>query len=200
MISFETTYNIENLKRKVLVFSRPGIYKNIGNHLVYRISDYIARGSATRHKWAQKLGAEPTGMLEFEPAEDVSRSKTGAKIGLDGFNGAEAEIAITGIEGIGRAFRDLEIYPVNASALTVPINKASYAKTVKDLKDEGWHIFRRGRVLVGNHGQMTGGRAVPLFVLCAHVHIPKDAELLPSSALLYGWAIDEAMTELRAVI
>jgi len=200
VISLETTYNIENLKRKVLALSKADTIRRIGGRIVYHISSYIAKGAESRHKWANKLGAEPTGMLEFAPQEGESRSRTGASIGVSEADNESAEIAISGIEGIGRAFHDLEIYPQNASALTVPIHRESYAKTVKDLKDNGWHIFRRGRVLVGNHGETIGGRAVPLFVLCGHVHVAKDEELLPSSTLLYDWAIDEAGKAVEAVM
>ena len=102
--------------------------------------------------------------------------------------------------GIARAFGDLDIYPIKASALTVPIHKESYAKTVGDLEAEGWHIFRRGRTLVGNHGSTTAGRAVPLFILCGHVHIPQDKGLLPASDVFDSWAISEAEAALREVV
>jgi len=199
MISVEVSYTIENLKRKVLSLSRHETLQRIGGRLVYRLSSFIAHGARSRHKWANKLGADPTGMLEFEPAEGKSTSRTNASIHVAGATNESTEIAIEGVEGIGRAFHDIEIYPRNASALTVPIHKEAYAKTVNDLKREGWHIFRRGRTLVGNHGQTVGGRAVPLFVLCGHVHVPKDEGLLPSSAMLYSWAIDEANQQIESV-
>lgn len=192
----EGSYNIDDLKDKVLRFTRAETFTRIGANLVYRLSQYIADGASTRHKWANKLGATPTGMLEFRPSRSVSNSKTGATI-FSVSDSSSATMVIEGIMGIGRAFHDLEIYPQNASALTVPINKASYAKTVADLKGEGWHIFRRGRTLVGNHGKTIAGRAVPLFVLCGHVHIDQDEKLLPSSELVNSWAISEAERELN---
>lgn len=190
--------DIENLKQKVLKFSRAETYSRIAANLVYRLSSYFADGAPSRHKWANKLGATPTGMLEFRPNVGVSTSKTGAVIFSSSEVGSASAI-IDGVKGIGRAFGDMDIYPVKASALTVPINKASYAKTVGELVGEGWHIFRRGRTLVGNHGKTTAGRAVPLFALCGHVHIQQDKELLPSSELVYNWAIAEADREISEV-
>lgn len=197
-IGFSVAKKIENLKDKVLKFSKADTYSKIAANLVFRVSSYLADGSATRHKWANKLGATPTGMLEFKPNKGVSTSKTGATV----YSRSEVGVAsavIDGVEGIGRAFGDLDIYPVNASALTVPINKASYAKTVADVIGEGWNVFRRGRTLVGNHGTTHRGNAVPLFALCGHVHISQDKELLPSSDMVYNWAIDEAAREIEAV-
>jgi len=198
MFEISGEFDLENLKEKVLRFTRAETYRRIGENLVYRLSSYIADGSNSRHKWAEKLGAEPTGMLEFNPSRVVSTTKAGGKISSDN-DESSASLVIEGVEGIGRAFHDLDIYPKDASALTVPIHKEAYAKTVADLKGEGWHIFRRGRVLVGNHGQTIGGRAVPLFVLCGHVHVSQDRELLPSSSLIYHWAISEAEREIKDV-
>lgn len=198
MLRFEGSYNIDGLVRKVEHLAKPQAVRKIAGRMVFHVSSYIAEGSSSRHKWANKLGAEPTGMLDFTPAENVSTSRTGGKI-LGSAEGNSAVVSISGVKGIGRAFKDLDIYPRNASALTVPINRTSYAKTVGDLMGEGWHIFRRGRVLVGNHGATTAGRAVPLFVLCGHVHINKDPDLLPSSSMIYQWAISEANRELARV-
>lgn len=192
----EGTQNLDGLKDKILRFTRAETFVRIGAQMVLRLSRYMAAGAPERHKWANKLGAKPTGMLEFRPAPSVSNSRTGATIFSESGNDS-ATMVIEGVMGIGRAFQDLDIYPQNASALTVPINKAAYAKTVKDLRDEGWNIFRRGRTLVGNHGTTKRGNAVPLFALCGHVHISKDDTLLPSSAILNSWAISEAERELN---
>lgn len=197
-MKIEGSYDISNLKEKVLRFTRAETFARIGANLVYNLASYFLKGSETRHKWANKLGATPTGMLEFRPNKGVSTSKTGATIRSESSMDS-ATMVVEGVMGIARAFKDLDIYPVKASALTVPINKASYAKTVGDLIDEGWHVFRRGRTLVGNHGSTTAGRAVPLFALCGHVHIKQDKELLPSSAMLYQWAINEANREISEV-
>lgn len=196
--SISGSLNIKNLKDKVKVFSKAETFQRIAANLVFKVSSYFAEGAQNRHKWANKLGAQPTGMLEFRPSRGVSTSRTGALIYSTSDIGS-ASAVIEGVMGIERAFKDLDIYPVRASALTVPINKASYAKTVGDLIGEGWHVFRRGRTLVGNHGKQIGGRAVPLFALCGHVHVKKDEGLLPSSDLVYNWAIDEAVREIDGV-
>lgn len=198
-LSVSGNLDIENLKQKVLKFSRAETYSRIAANLVFLVSSYFANGASSRHKWANKLDATPTGMLEFKPNRGVSTSRAGGVISAKSSVGS-AEAVISGVKGIGRAFGDVDIYPVKASALTVPINKASYAKTVAKVIAEGWHVFRRGRTLVGNHGNTTGGRAVPLFILCGHVHIKKDEELLPSSDLVYNWAIDETVREIGSVL
>lgn len=191
------SYNIDNLMQKVLRFTRAETFARIGANLVFNLSSYFQKGSKSRHKWANKLGATPTGMLDFLPSRGVSNSKTGATI-YSTSTPNSASMVIDGVKGIERAFHPLDIYPSKASALTVPINKVSYAKTVGDLKGEGWQISRRGRTLVGSRGG-GGENGVPLFVLCGHVHINQDKELLPSSALVYQWAINEAEREIREV-
>ena len=196
LLRTEGSYNIDDLVQMVNHLAKPQALKRIAGGMVLHVSTYMSDGAESRHKWANKLGAEPTGMLEFTPSRDVSLSKAGGKIVGD-VQGNAATVTFVGVMGISRAFKDLDIYPRNASALTVPVHRVSYAKTVGDLESAGWHIFRRGRMLVGNHGSTTAGRAVPLFVLCGHVHINRDPELLPSSALLYQWAINEAVDELR---
>ena len=195
----ECVVDLSGLYGRIEALSKPSVAKRVGDELVRRLSSYISEGASSRHKWAEKLGAKPTGMLEFQPAAGRSMSKTGATIEAEQANGG-VEIVISGIMGIARAFGDLDIYPTKASALTVPIHKESYAKTVGDLEAEGWHIFRRGRTLVGNHGSTTAGRAVPLFILCGHVHIPQDEGLLPASDVFDSWAISEAEAALREAI
>ena len=187
----EGGYNIDGLIDRLSALTSPSTYKRIGERLVWHFSNYMANGAASRHTWAERLGAEPTGVLEFDPSERVSKSRGGGEIRSEA-DGGGADVLIIGVPGIGRAFGDLDIYPKNASALTVPIHRESYAKTVADLERSGWHVFRRGRTLVGNHGSTTAGRAVPLFVLCGHVHVSQDSELLPSAADIDGWAISEA--------
>lgn len=126
-IGISGVLDIENLKQKVLKFSKADTYARIAANLVYHVSSYFASGAKTRHKWANKLGAEPTGMLEFRPSRGVSNSKTGATIYSSSSVGSASAI-IDGVMGIGRAFGDMTIRPVKASALTVPINRVSYAK------------------------------------------------------------------------
>lgn len=197
MFKVRGSVNLEDLKNRVTMFKRQSAMARLASRMVFKVSEYFHKGAPSRHKWANKLGADPTGVLEFTPDEGRATSKTGATIQTEAVEPCTATISVEGIMGIGRAFHDLDIRPKNASALTVPIDKASYAKTVADLKGEGWNIFRKGRLLVGNKGS-SSGVGIPLFVLCGHVHIPQDKELFPSSSHLYGWAIDEASKDILA--
>lgn len=196
-LRLEGSYNIDGLVEKVKRLSTQQAKQKIADKMVLHVSTYISKGAGDRHKWSNKLGAEPTGVLEFAPSERVSTSKGGGKIYAD-VEGDAAVVKLANIKGISRAFKDLEITPKSASALTVPIHRESYAKTVGEMTSAGWNIFRRGRVLMGAKGS-SSGMTVPLFVLCGHVHIDKDPELLPSSSQLYQWAINEANREINSV-
>lgn len=164
--------------------------------------DHIEEASRTRHKWANRLGVTPTGHLK-RAYESVLSAATAT--------GARVEITSP---GISRAFRDLEIRPRAKAYLTIPADAASYGKWVKDVKAEGWRIFRP--VAPGGKGasrKKGAGAAGPfrnylmgtkenhpprvLFWLKKKVTVPQDRDLLPGETDVAQTAKDAIMAQLK---
>jgi hypothetical protein len=193
----------EGLRNLGLILSRNRLRDMsacVADTLARKISAYIGRRAPTRHKSAARLGAKPTGVLEFI-AGNPSRSRGGGIIEGVERNG-EAVITIDGVPGISRAFHDLHITPKKAKALTIPINAMSYAKSAADMERMGWRLFvprrkggKRSGVLMGQRGS----RRVALFAFAQSVTIKHDPYLLPSRHLMSEWANKAAIESFKEV-
>lgn len=137
------------------------------NGLQIEVARHIRREATARHRTATRLGVRPTGHLAKGAARITSHAT------------ASAAYVLVPIAGISRAFRDLVITPVNASALTIPVAAASYGHRVRELARMGWRIFRpKGHdVLMGSR---DGGEAQALYALRKRVVVRQDRTLLPS--------------------
>ena len=164
--------------------------RKIADFLVRKFATYIHDRSLTRHKSADRLGARPTGVLEFTPSANPSYNKRGGKI-FGEVKSKTAVVTIQGVAGLARAFHDVFIYPRRAKALTIPCDAEAYANTARKMEDLGWRLFipRRKRrnmekgVLMGKKGGLTK----PLFLLRRSAHIKRDARLLPSQQNVAQW-------------
>ena len=135
--------------------------------LQIEVARHIRRESSVRHRTASRLDAPPTGHLEKGAARVTSHAT------------ADRATVRVPIAGIARAFRDLEIEPVNAKELTIPVAAAAYGHRVRELARLGWSIFRpKGHdVLMGSR---NGSEAEPLYALKKRVVVRQDRTLLPS--------------------
>jgi len=131
---------------------------------------HLAALSNRRHRWARMLGAQETGHIS-----------KGARATTWHASSTSATVAIP-IPGISRAWHDLDIRPVNAKKLTVPVNAVSYGHRVKELRGRGWRFFRAGDALFGYRGKGANRKTLPLYALKDHVPQLQDPELLPSKA------------------
>ena len=147
----------------------------------------------SRHATAERLGATPTG-FHAEGAARVTHSATPD----------EATVRVP-VPGIARALRDVEIRPVRARALTIPLAAEAYARRAGELRRLGWTIFRplkkgekkggeRRDVLMGR--PPGGGEAKPLYSLVTRVLQRRDPTLLPDARTVTR-AVNSALT--RAV-
>ena len=135
--------------------------------LQIEVARHIRRESSVRHRTASRLGARPTGHLEKGAARITSHAT------------ADRATVRVPIAGIARAFRDLEIRPVNAKALTIPVSAAAYGHRVRELARMGWSSFRpKGHDVL--MGRRNGGDAEPLYALKKRVVVRQDRTLLPS--------------------
>lgn len=175
--------------------ARRDLMEDIGFRIQELTADHIARASVSRHKTADRLGAPPSGFLEFAPGRVRLEGKYVDEDGKRGFieprdaTESSVDIIIGNTPGLSRAFHDLVITPKKAKALTIPINAVSYAKSVKKVKAEGYRIHREGRVLKGGKG---GGETIPLYVLCGRVTVPQDRGILPLEREIAEWAEEAA--------
>ena len=146
--------------------------------LQIEVASHIRREASGRHRTASRLGARPTGHLEKGAARITSHAT------------ADRATVRVPIAGIARAFRDLEIVPVKAKALTIPVSAAAYGHRVRELARMGWSIFRpKGHdVLMGSR---TGSEAEALYALKKRVVVRQDRTLLPSDEAISA-AINKA--------
>lgn len=158
--------------------------ERIGDFLVRRMARYISDRSKTRHKTADRLGAAHTGVLEFSNSNPSHNRRRGVIRHV--VRSGRAEIVIERVEGLTRAFHALSIHPRRASALTIPINRESYAKTTKDMRKLGWFLFRpKGTDTLWG---MKDGASIPLYKLMSHTTVPRDAKLMPTEHMIGQWA------------
>ncbi len=135
--------------------------------LQIEVARHIRSESSVRHRWASRLDARPTGHLEKGAARVTSHAT------------ADRATVRVPIAGIARAFRDLEIKPVNAKELTIPVSAAAYGHRVRELARMGWSIFRpKGHDVL--MGRRNGSEAEPLYALKKRVVVRQDRTLLPS--------------------
>jgi len=131
---------------------------------------HLAALSGRRHRWARMLGAKETGHISKGARATTFHSST-----------TSATVRIP-IPGISRAWHDLDIRPVNAKKLTVPVNAISYGHRVKELRSRGWKFFRAGDALFGYRGKGGRRKTLPLYALKDSIRQLRDPDLLPSKA------------------
>ena len=168
----------------------------IGREIARKLALRFNRISKTRHKTAQRLGAKPTGILQFKTSHPFV-SATGARIQAKRKGASAVVVDITGIPFLSRAFGNVTVTPKRAHALTIPISRYSYAKTADEMERRGWTLFTLKKRVRGVtrtkgilFGRKHGERPIPLFFLARSVTLPRDARLLPSSEMVARWAVN----------
>ena len=182
MVTLDITPRIHPKLRGILADLGPAWRRAIlgvgATGLQIEVASHIRREASGRHRTASRLGARPTGHLEKGAARITSHAT------------ADRATVRVPIAGIARAFRDLEIVPVKAKALTIPVSAAAYGHRVRELARMGWSIFRpKGHdVLMGSR---NGSEAEALYALKKRVVVRQDRTLLPSDEAISA-AINKA--------
>jgi len=148
---------------------RAKLWSIAASSLHFLIEGHIQKLSATRHKWADKLNASPTGFY--------SKAANGMSTSSDDHS---ATVTIAG-PGFNRAIKDVTITPHSAPYLTIPFNSMSYGHRVGELRRLGWVIFRPGEknILMGKQ-KASKEKPVTLYLLRKIVVQRQDRSLLPS--------------------
>lgn len=150
------------------------------NALRIEVSGHVRRTASQHHLTATRLGATPTGHL-VKGAARITSTAT-----------ADSATVHIPIAGISRALHDLDIVPVRASMLTIPVAAESYGHRVRELKRHGWKIFRpKGHeVLMGV--RRKGDKAKNLYALKQRVTVRQDRSLLPTTERMAA-VVNQAM-------
>lgn len=138
--------------------------------LMVLVRRHVNSYARAHHDSAQRIGASPTRHLEDGSAAITCR---------------ENSVHIP-IPGFSRVFHDVDVRPVNAKTLTIPINRVSYGVRASRLEAEGWDLFTiRTRGGGPGNGILFGRRAgetqaFALYLLRTHARIRRDRSLLPT--------------------
>lgn len=139
--------------------------RNGADNVVALIRTHLAGLAGSRHATAAKLGASPTGHIRAQACRREHADAHGATISI-------------GIPGISRAFRDIEITPRRASALTIPVHRLAYGRTVYEVSRER-PVFRpQGKDYLATTAE--DGTLTVLYLLRTRVRQPRDPSLLPT--------------------
>ena len=136
--------------------------------LVWR---HLQRYARSHHDSANRLSADPTGHLE-KPVAALPKP-TGNVLSIP-------------IQGFQRVFKDLEIVPRTAKALTIPINRVAYGERAQHLQSNGWRRFTVSTRGGGPGGGILFGRrdddgpVTALYALTKSVRVRQDRSMLPS--------------------
>ena len=161
-------------KLRGLLLEEPADYRkelfSVGaNALASGLQRHLRREADMRHRWADKLGAKPTGLLRKGAAR------------ITWIASVSDAIVNVPIVGIARAYHDITIRPRRAPLLTVPVAGAAYGHRVRELRRMGWQVFRpQGKDFLMGKRRDGDGKAKLLYSLRKSVTVRKDRTLLPS--------------------
>ena len=177
--------------------TRASMHALAADELAETIGAHIRRYAMSKHATARRFGAQPTRHYE----NGVGRISTSA-------DSARGYVVIP-IPGISRAWGPVEITPVRANRLTIPIppgGETVYGKTVGELRALGWKFFQGPRghesedILFGYRGKGKEREVKAMFVLKTFVRLEQDASLLPTQEALSKKASNAIIKEVMEVV
>lgn len=177
--------------------TRASMHALAADELAETIGAHIRRYAMSKHATARRFGAQPTRHYE----NGVGRISTSA----DSTRG----VVVIPIPGISRAWGPVEITPVRANRLTIPITPGGetvYGKTVGELRALGWKFFQGPRghesedILFGYRGKGKAREIKAMFVLKTFVRLEQDASLLPTQEALSKKASNAIIKEVMEVV
>lgn len=133
------------------------------------VREHLRREAQRRHGSAQKLGAYPTGHLEkAAQSTDPHADEQSASVTVSS-------------PGISRTFHPLQIAPVRAQSLTIPVHWLGYGQRASEVS-AAYRLFRPK----GKDYLMADVEGTPtvIYLLRKQVTVPQDRSLLPSDANL----------------
>lgn len=145
------------------------LHKSIAGYAETLTRQHLKVLAGTRHKTANRLGAQPSGHLA-RAAESVTSDGTD-----------QAAVVSVVSPGLRRAFGPMTIQPRNgAKYLTIPAAAESYNRRARSFNDLRVQVFKGGRLLALVRDGKDGARAQVLYWLKTTVSQPQDRSLLPA--------------------
>lgn len=161
------------------------LYSAAANAVAILVRGHLAKLGTWKHASAEKLGAQPTGIL----GEAATRTTSHA-------TSAYGEVVIP-TPAVRRAFHDVEIRPKNWMFLTIPAASESYGKAAAVLAAHGWKIYRPGKAKILK-GRLSKDEAPKvLYYLKDSVRQRQDRSLLPSDDEIHATAANAMVALLR---
>lgn len=183
--------------------TRREILQSVGADIHKEVQRHIGSMNRSRHKTADRLGAGRSGYYEDARGRVVLREVTAER----------ATVVIENTPGLSRAYHDLNIQPVRARWLTIPIHRDAYNKRVADLRGMGHKIFRPGKARIlaeittrtetytDKSGKTRKRKKLrPLYALVKSVRVPQDKGLLPQEKQIRQWAVESAENVIDALL
>jgi hypothetical protein len=178
-MSWAITFTVDDAATPILTQLRAGLedaralHEAIGAEAEILTRDHIGKAAPSRHKTAQRLGAEPTGYYERTAEGVTSRGDDDAAV-----------VVIGGDNAIfARVFGPVTVKPRTKKFLTVPAKAAAYGKRAGEIPDLDVLFFNKG----GGRGfsmalgrRDDDGKADVWFWLVRQVTLPQDRGLLPT--------------------
>lgn len=184
--------NVENLSKKIEA-GMSSVYKNAGVRLARVIRNHMRLLASTRHDTANRLGATPTN--HFRASDVLPPNATSSDV----------SVTIT-TPGIGRAYHDIDIDPVNGSWLTIPLHSDAYGISASQYSSQYGKLFRinkKGSTEKGNvlyTKDVLNGKPIPMYALTAHVHQVQDPSLMPTNAQMTDEALNGALAAIKQIL
>lgn len=177
---------LEQWSARISTASRHLLYAAAANAVAMLVRRHLSRLGTWKHMSAERLGAQPTGILDKAATRTTSNATS-----------ERGEVVIP-TPAVRRAFHDVEIRPKSWDFLTIPASREAYGKdkSAAVLAAHGWKIFRPGKAKV-LMGKLGDDAPKVLYYLAQSVHQRQDRSLLPSDREISSAAANAMMAIIR---
>jgi hypothetical protein len=169
---------------KVGTAGRHLLYSAAANAVAILVRRHLSRLGTWKHMSAEKLGAQPTGILGRAATRTTSNATS-----------EYGEVVIP-TPAVRRAFHDVEIRPRSWDFLTIPASREAYGMRAGVLASLGWQLYRPGKAKI-LMGKLGDDAPKVLYYLKESVHQRQDRSLLPSDREISSTAANAMMAIIR---
>ena len=160
------------------------LYSAAANAVAILVRGHLSRLGTWKHMSAERLGAQPTGILGKAATRTTSNATS-----------ERGEVVIP-TPAVRRAFHDVEIRPKSWDFLTIPAAREAYGMRAGVLASLGWQLFRPGKAKI-LMGRLGSDEPKVLYYLATSVHQRQDRSLLPSDREISSTAANAMMAIIR---
>jgi hypothetical protein len=180
----QVSFRLGKLVSKVGTAGRHLLYSAAANAVAILVRGHLAKLGSWKHMSAERLGAQPTGILGSAATRTTSNATS-----------EYGEVVIP-TPAVRRAFHDVEIRPRSWEFLTIPAAREAYGMRAGVLASLGWKIYRPGKAKV-LMGKLGDDEPKVLYYLKESVRQRQDRSLLPSDREISSAAANAMMTIIR---